>query len=382
MSSPRQIRRSVALCIAACSLWLSASAIADPPVIRTFDAPGAGSNGATQQGTLGISINSFGLIAGITRDANDARHGFLRYPNGKFTIFDHPDAGTGPTQGTGVAGLNALGAVVGRVRDANDFDHPYIRDANGNFITISFPNLLGGNAWAINLQGAVVGNYLNLTDDQSVLLHYHGFVRSPNGVITKFDPPGSTMTEVTAMNDAGAITGDYWVCSVDFSSCSIHGFIRTPNGKYTVIDVPGAGSDGWSDQGTFLTGINDLGDVSGTYADANNVYHGFVRTKAGSITTFDVPTTCTGAAPPADCAYEGTFPSGINLVGTIVGAYYGEDGLPHGFWRAANGSITKFDLRRAGYLTFPVSLNDWGQITGVAYDPNFVTHGLYVTPDR
>lgn len=93
-----------------------------------------------------------------------------------------------------------------------------------------------------------------------------------------------------------------------------------------------------------------------------------------------MPTTCTTSAPPADCAFEGTFPGGINLVGTIVGTYFGEDGLPHGFWRAANGSITTFDVPRAGYLTNPVSLNDFGQITGIAYDANFATHGLYVIP--
>jgi hypothetical protein len=147
-----------------------------------------------------------------------------------------------------------------------------------------------------------------------------------------------------------------------------------------MIDVPGAGPDGYSFQGTFPQGINDLGEVSGTYADVNSVYHGFVRTASGSISTFDVPTTCTTAAPAADCAFEGTFPGGINLVGLIAGTYYGEDGLPHGFWRAANGSITTFDVPRKGYLTSPVSLNDFGQITGIAYDANFVNHGLYVIP--
>ena len=374
---------AIAICLAVNALALSLPANASDLDIKTFNAPGAGKNGATQQGTVGIGINVFGVIAGITRDTNDVRHGFLRHPNGTFKIFNHPDAGAGALEGTRVGGLNALGAVAGTYRDASDFDHPYIRDTNGTFTTISFPNLLGGNAWAINVWGTVVGNYLNLTDDQSVLLHYHGFVRGPNGVITQFDPPGSTNTEIptaAALNNAGAITGDYWVCSADLSSCSVHGFVRTPNGKYTVIDVPGAGPDGYSGQGTFPQGINDLGEVSGFYADVNSVYHGFVRSASGSITTFDVPTTCTTAAPPADCAFEGTFPGGINLVGTIAGKYFGEDGLPHGFWRAANGSITTFDVPRAGYLTNPVSLNDFGQITGVAYDSNLVTHGLYVIP--
>jgi hypothetical protein len=378
-----QLRRSFVLCIATCTFGSTASAIAAPHTIQTFEAPGAGKSGATQQGTLGLVINDFGVIAGITRDANDVRHGFLRHPDGTFTVFDCPGAGTGFKQGTQVLGLNAIGAVAGTCRDANDRDRPYIRDANGTFTTINLSNLLGGNAWAINLGGTVVGNFLNLTDDQSLLTHYHGFIRAPNGVITLFDPPGSVMTEIpgaAAINDAGAITGDYWVCSTDLSTCSIHGFVRTPKGKYLVVDVPGAGPDGNSFQGTFPQGINDLGEVSGQYVDANSVVHGFVRSASGSITSFDVPTTCTVAAPPADCAFEGTWAGGINLVGTVVGVYFGEDGVPHGFWRAANGSITTFDVQRRGYLTDPISLNDFGQITGIAFDARFVTHGLLVTP--
>jgi len=60
--------------------------------------------------------------------------------------------------------------------------------------------------------------------------------------------------------------------------------------------------------------------------------------------------------------------------------YYGEDGIGHGFWRAANGAITRFEVPRPGYSSQPVSLNDFGQITGIAYDPTSAVHGLYVRP--
>jgi hypothetical protein len=97
------------------------------------------------------------------------------------------------------------------------------------------------NAWAINLWGTVVGNYLNLTDDQSVVLHYHAFARAPNGVITLFDPPGSTNTEIptdTAINAAGAITGDYWACTADLARCSVHGFVRMSSSQAAVAATP------------------------------------------------------------------------------------------------------------------------------------------------
>jgi hypothetical protein len=387
MSARVRIRKYVFLPLT-CLMSICVSAVAaPPPVVKTFDAPGAGNNGATVQGTLGIAINDLGVIAGMLRDANDVRHGFFRYPDGKFAVFNHPLAGTGPMQGTRVNDLNALGAVAGSVRDANNFDQPFVRDPDGTYSTIttgSIPNFAGGNAGAINLWGVMVGNYLSLADDQSILFHYHGYIRSPNGKITLFDPPGSTVTEIGnagVMNDEGAITGDYWVCSKDLSSCSVHGFIRNPNGRYTVIDVPGAGPDGYSGQGTYPQGINDLGEVSGYFVDVNSVYHGFVRSASGHITTFDVPTTCTTAAPPADCAFNGTFAANISVLGTVAGTYQGEDGIAHGFWRAANGKITTYDAPQAGYQIVPQAINDWGQITGIAYDVNFVTHGFLVSPE-
>jgi hypothetical protein len=387
MSARVRNRKNLVLPLA-CVLGIGASAIAaPPPVVKTFDAPGAGDNGATAQGTLGIGINDFGVIAGQLRDDNDVRHGYLRYPNGKFTVFDHPIAGTGPMQGTRVNDLNALGVVAGSVRDSNNFDQPYVRDPEGTYFTIttgSIPHFAGGNAGGINLTGTMVGNYLSLADDQSVFFRYHGFILSPDHKITLFDPPGSQVTEIAnhgIINDEGAVTGDYWTCSKDLSSCSVHGFIRNPNGTYTVIDVPGAGPDGYSGQGTYPQGINDLGEVSGYYADVNSVYHGFVRSASGHITTFDVPTTCTTTAPPADCAFNGTFAANVSILGTVAGTYQGEDGIAHGFWRAANGKITTFDAPQAGYQIVPQAINDWGQITGIAYDANFVTHGLLATPE-
>lgn len=387
MSFSSQFRKPVTLAIITGTFGLSAAAGAGPrPLIATFDAPGAGNTPGTQQGTLGLGINDFGVIAGITRDETSVRHGYLRYPDGRYVVFDHPNAGTNGArgQGTRVGGLNALGAVAGSVRDSTNFDSPFVRDPAGNFHTISFPDFGGGNGNAINLWGTMVGNFLKLDEDQSVLFHYHGFLRNPNGSLTFFDPPGSQETDIpsqTAINDFGAVTGDYWVCSADLSSCTVHGFIRSAKGKYITFDAPGAGPDGYAGGGTYPQAINNLGEVSGFYGDANSVYHGFVRSVTGRITIFDVPTTCTNTPnPPADCAFNGTYPAGINNLGRVVGTYWDENSIPHGFWRDADGSVKTFDFPATGYLTNAVAINDEGQITGVVYDPNNVVHGLLVRP--
>ena len=387
VSLTARLRRFVYIGVALYVMGSGTALLAATLSVKSFDAPGAGTDGDTQQGTIGVAINEFGTIAGEIRDSNDVRHGFLRHPDGTFTVFDHPDAGTnGATeQGTKVEGMNLFGAVIGQYRDANNFDHPYIREPDGRFVTIPIPNLLGGDGSSINLWGAAVGNFLNLTDVQNypVLLHYHGFLRDPKGTVTLFDPPGSTDTEIPpvgAINDEGSVTGDFWVCNTDQSACTAHGFIRRLDGKYFSFDVEGAGPDAYSGQGTFPQSINDVGEVVGYYVDVNDVGHGFVRNVGGVVTHFDIPTVCTTGTPPEDCAYEGTYPDSINNLGTVTGTYYGENGLPHGFWRSIDGSMKRFDLEQAGYSTYPSAINDLGVIAGFVYDSNFAVHGFYALP--
>jgi hypothetical protein len=72
-----------------------------------------------------------------------------------------------------------------------------------------FPN-------SINAAGVIAGNYYGCGAE-------HGFVRDRDGKLTTFDPPGSTSTQPTSINDAGAITGFY----ADASGVT-HGFLRSP----------------------------------------------------------------------------------------------------------------------------------------------------------
>jgi hypothetical protein len=180
-----EIRRSVALSILAGTLGFGAAANAQPPLTyKIFDAPGAGTNPGIFQGTLGLDINDFGVILGLIRDENSMRHGYLRFPDGKFLVFDHPNAGTNGANGEGtrVGGLNALGAVAGSVRDSVDHDLPFVRDPDGNFHTITFdtPDFGGGNGDAINIWGVMVGDFLKRSDPNTIdVLHEHGFILNP-----------------------------------------------------------------------------------------------------------------------------------------------------------------------------------------------------------
>src|SRR5437016_819095 len=72
---------------------------------------------------------------------------------------------------------------------------------------------------------------------------------------------------------------------------------------FTQIDVPGASL-------TRAQGINDAGQIVGTFSNSPGVEHGFLDT-GGIFTQIDVPFAGT----------LNTFPSGINNAGRIVGEF-------------------------------------------------------------
>jgi len=73
------------------------------------------------------------------------------------------------------------------------------------------------------------------------------------------------------INPEGEITGTY----VD-SNYVFHGFLRSPQGVFTKFDVPGADQTPGDFNGTFPSTIDQFGAITGTYIDVNDVYHGFV----------------------------------------------------------------------------------------------------------
>ena len=172
--------------------------------------------------------------------------------------------------------------------------------------------------------GAVSGFYLDAEDV------YHGFLRAPDGTFTTINAPGANTTAgdfsgtfPTGLNVEGAISGYY--CD---KANTCHGFLRAPDGKFTTFDAPGAGT-GFL-RGTIAWAINLEGEIAGDYSDVNGAYHGFLRAPDGTITTYDAPGAGTGSG-------QGTGPSTNNDLGEIDGFYIDANGLMHGFllvpWR-------------------------------------------------
>ncbi len=338
-----------------------------------YAAPGAGTQPG--QGTVGFGNNVWGTITGFTRDSNWVRHGFLRLSNGTFVVFDDPNAGTCSTPcesvapGTRAYSINDAGAITGYWTDSSNVAYAFVRASNGKFTEFHAPDAGTGpgqgtvpyGAFAINAAGGITGYYLDSSSVQ------HGFVRSPNGQITEFDPENSLGTDPVAIDSTGTITGFY----CDSTTTNIRSFLRTPSGRITVFDAPGAGSDDCSSLGTFAAGIEPLWGAEGNYSytDASGVYvsHGFLRNARGAFTTFDPPSS------------QATFPSGNNVLGTITGSYVGSDGVFHGFVRGPFGKFISFDVGAPGTVT-PEGINLEGEVSGTDLDASGVQYGFFGNP--
>ena len=258
-------------------------------------------------------------------------------------------------------------------------------DSKGPFISFDAPGAgtefgQGTFPFSVNVFAAITG------DDLDASNVYHGFLRKTNGNIVVFDAPGADLTAgdfngtfPAGINDAGLIAGYF----IDANNVS-HGFLRSPSGSFTTFDAPGAGTA--AGQGTIVIGLNLEGSVVGAFLNANT-YYGFVRTPDGKFKTFAAPGACNMSV---DEGCHGTGAWNINFFGTIVGPYEDTSGnfVAHTFVRNPNGTFTTFAVpgssMEAGQGTLPASLsglNDFGAITGLYYDVNNVFHGFLRKPD-
>jgi probable HAF family extracellular repeat protein len=151
-------------------------------------------------------------------------------------------------------GINDLGTIVGGYcpnavvcpQGAFSPASDGFIDTNGVFTTLNYPGAQDTSAFAINNSGAVVGDYIiNNTGPHAFLYQ--------SGTFTNIDFPGSNYTEATAINNLGVVAGFF-----TSTSGAAHGFTYS-NGTFTQIDRPD------SPNGSGVTGINDRGDLVGVW---------------------------------------------------------------------------------------------------------------------
>lgn len=198
-------------------------------IITPLDFPGAPPNN-----TDPLGINDSGQVVGAFYSS--AWHAFL-YANGGFTTIPLSD----PSY-VSANDINDKGDIVGSV-GSQGFLY-----SNGAMKIIGYPGSLATSLSGINDAGQIVGTYFDSVGQ-------HGFLYS-NGKFTTIDFPGSAgSTLADRINDSGEIIG----------YAPEKGFLYS-NGIFSTIEYPNPDTSY-----TEVTGLNDAGQIVGNYSVQNTL---------------------------------------------------------------------------------------------------------------
>jgi uncharacterized membrane protein len=216
--------------------------------------------------------------------------------------------------------------------------------SGGTFTQLNVPGASETSVGSINGNGQIVGSYIdgnvdgNYMPEQPYLYNGSTFTTLNNPDC----PPVSCLgAGASGINDHGEIVGSF----TNGHNAPGNGFVYS-NGIFTTVQAPGAYDTG-------LAGVNDQGLIVGTEFTLEDFHtQGFVDS-GGVFTTIDVPG-----------SFE-TYASAINNSGVVVGTYVGLDGLSSGFVYS-DGTYVTFDLAGATD-TYLGGINDQGDIVGYTY---------------
>ncbi len=171
-------------------------------------------------------------------------------------------------------GINDAGKIVGQFVNATTGNTPGFLLANGDF-TLYAPT---ANATVTNVQG-INNNDLAIGFYSTDGVHQHGFDwNTAANTTTLFADPntariatgGLVLTQFLGINDNNEAVGYYQT-----NNGSQFGFTYDVNTQtYTFLDDPLAAPIGGV-QITQITGVDNKGDLSGFFIDANGTQHGF-----------------------------------------------------------------------------------------------------------
>ncbi len=278
-------------------------------------------------------INAAGNITGFYELVAGVPQGFLRYADGHIITFDGPPAEKGMPLEAQPVSISDFDDIAGNFPYPASLPSVFTRSGAGLFNTIQAPYDVWTVATAINASGAVVGY-------SQGELGYTGFVAHPDGYWAEIAIPADSRCPQgpfpDGINAAGMVAG--WYFNYNYTSngtCTPEntgGFVMSPDGELTLFQppgtiltllLPGFPVKGFSLTLPHLMSIDQAGDVTGSYTDAAGAQHGFVRNPYGTITSFDPP--------------EGkqTTVTSINDGGAIAGFYQysSRGGSPVGFIR-------------------------------------------------
>lgn len=227
--------------------------------------------------TLPNGINDSGEIAGEYDDPNFLTHGFYSV-NGQYNVFDFPAAYY--TIATGVSTKGTIAGFYQEYAGAGERDSGYGANVNGFIYTpgktqpteLNLPGCTETELYGVNGSGTVVGNCPGSFNT----VKFYGIAYNPaTQVETDLIVQNSQFTHAYGINDLGQIVGAY------NDGTTYHCFLYS-SGSYIIIpDPPGSTL-------TICTGINNAAQVAGYFLDAQSQQHGFIAT--GPVLLDPVPT--------------------------------------------------------------------------------------------
>jgi probable HAF family extracellular repeat protein len=200
-------------------------------------------------------VTDSGVVVGNAYISSEGAVGFT-YQDGVYNtvqIAGYPD--------TFAEGITGNGIVVGTYGfgSANGFEQ-----LDTKFRVVTPPGIQGTViATAINTFGQIVGWSFDTS--------YAGFFYQNGKYRTINVPNSNNYTEAWGINDSGVVVGWYLGCA---PSCTEHGFVLV-RGRYASFDYPGAAQ-------TYAFGVNNAGQIVGTYTFDQQTFHGFVTSPVTS----------------------------------------------------------------------------------------------------
>jgi probable HAF family extracellular repeat protein len=267
-------------------LCVTAAAAADGPKL-SFKFKAVKVPGATSAEPGGV--NNAGVSVGLYLDSSSVEHGYI-LSGTKLTTLDDPNATAGTTAGSNLNPDGAVSVVGSYISSATSESVGFLYKG-GKYTDVAGPSgAIAASANAINDKGAIVGNY---TDSSGVT---HGFLLV-GSTYTTLDVPGATATIATGINKSGNICF-YWLDSSSVYESSVY---NAKTKTYTTIDVPGAAD-------SYALDLNAAGDVTYEWQDSSGNIHGALL-HAKKYYKYGYP-------KAAD-----TYGGGINDKSEIVGGY-------------------------------------------------------------
>jgi hypothetical protein len=304
-------------------------------------------------------------------------------PEYTFTILDLPALSGDPNRIMQLRAIANDGTIAGNDNALNGYSSRIAPDLTATPVTCP-PEVFTRYPFASMAGPAVaaMNNHLTVVGDDEGISNLYGFEQTVDGTCTFTLVPGSVGTFFTGVNDAGDVVGTYWTSADEppFGLRRFHG-LRRESG--TIIPLAGLGPN----DVVWPTAINDQGTMIGylfadVQPDNSYAYQAFVRDSGGIYRLLDAPNG------------GDLWLTALNNAGQAVGVA-GSQGVIGGdalLYNAVTDSFTTLPEPppSPGFAitaVLPTAINDLGQIvglyiedeTGVLFGRTMI-HGFLATP--